>query len=88
MLELFGMSRSSGFDRYAVAARLLGMGWYVAVSILGGVLGGRWLDERTGFAPLFMLIGLMLGLMIAFYGVFRMAAPLLSGTDDGRKGRG
>jgi len=82
------MSRSPGFERYAVAVRLLGMGWYVATSILGGVLGGLWLDGRTGLDPLFTLLGLMLGLVAAFYGVYKMAAPLLAGSDQNRRGRG
>ena len=82
------MSRSPGFERYAVAVRLLGMGWYVAISILGGVLGGLWLDGRTGLDPLFTLLGLTLGLVAAFYGVYKMAAPLLAGSDENRKERG
>ncbi|MDP7618759.1 MAG: AtpZ/AtpI family protein [Dehalococcoidia bacterium] len=82
------MNRSPGFERYAVAARLLGMGWYVVASILGGVLGGLWLDERTGLDPLFTLLGLTLGLAAAFYGVYKMAAPLLAGSDQNRRGRG
>lgn len=81
------MSRSPGFERYAVAVRLLGMGWYVATSILGGVLGGLWLDGRTGLDPLFTLLGLMLGLVAAFYGVYKMAVPLLAGSDQNRRGR-
>ncbi len=82
------MSRSPGFERYAVAVRLLGMGWYVAISILGGVLGGLWLDGRTGLDPLFTLLGLVLGLVAAFYGVYRMAAPLLTGSGTNRTGQG
>ena len=72
------MTRSPGFERLEVAVRLLGLGWYVAVSILVGVLAGVWLDGRSGLAPLFTLIGLGLGLIAAFVGSYRMAAPLLS----------
>ena len=57
-----------------MALRLIGMGWYVAICILLGVLGGRWLDNRlhTGFI---VVVGLLLGLIIAFYGVYKMILP-------------
>ena len=82
------MSGQPGFERYAVAVRLLGMGWFVAISIVGGVVGGLWLDGRTGWDPAFTLGGLVLGLVVAFYGVFRMAAPLLASPGGKRKGQG
>ena len=72
------MTRSPGLERLEVAVRLLGLGWYIAFSILVGVLAGVWLDGRSGLAPLFTLIGLGLGLIAAFVGSYRMAAPLLS----------
>ena len=59
-------------------ARLLGVGWYVAICIVGGVWGGVWLDEKLGTSPLFLLIGLMLGLVIAGAGVYRLLAALVS----------
>ena len=82
------MSGQPGIERYAVAVRLLGMGWFVAISIAGGVVGGLWLDGRTGLNPAFTLIGLVFGLAVAFYGVFKMAAPLLVSPSGKRKGQG
>ena len=61
-----------------LVARLLGVGWYVAICIVGGVWGGVWLDEKLGTSPLFLLIGLMLGIVIAGAGVYRMLAALVS----------
>ena len=61
-----------------LVARLLGVGWYVAICIVGGVWGGVWLDEKLGASPLFLLIGLMLGLVIAGAGVYRLLAALVS----------
>ena len=63
--------------RWALAFRLLGLGWYVAFSIIGGVAGGYWLDQWLGTRPLFLLLGLVAGSAMAFYGVYRMVAPLL-----------
>ena len=64
--------------RWALAIRLLGLGWYIAFSIIGGVAGGYWLDEWLGTRPLFILLGLVVGSAVAFYGVYRMVAPLLN----------
>ena len=54
------------------AARLIGIGWYFAICIIIGVVGGLLLDRVAGSAPLFSLLGLLLGLVIAFYGGYRM----------------
>ncbi len=81
------MKHQPGSDLFATAARLAGMGWFVAVSIVGGAVGGFWLDGRTGLDPAFTLTGLALGLVVALYGVFKMAAPLLAGPPRKRKGR-
>ena len=51
-----------------VAVRLLGLGWYVAVCIVLGVLGGVWLDDRFGVTPLFTLLGVGFGLIVAAWG--------------------
>lgn len=56
----------------APAAWLTGIGWYFAICIVIGVVGGRWLDGRFDTAPLFALIGTFLGLAAALYGGFQM----------------
>ncbi|MEX2598404.1 MAG: AtpZ/AtpI family protein [Dehalococcoidia bacterium] len=72
----------------ASAFQFVGIGWYIAVSIVGGTLGGVWLDGKAGTAPLFLLLGLLLGLGLAFYGAYRMAAVHLTGRRDSkRRGR-
>ena len=65
-----------------LVARLLGVGWYVAICIVGGVWGGVWLDDRLGTSPLFLLIGLMLGIGVAGAGVYRMLTPLFSADGE------
>jgi F0F1-type ATP synthase assembly protein I len=54
------------------AVRLIGIGWYFAVCIVIGVVGGVLLDRVTGTAPLLTLVGILLGLVTAFYGGYRM----------------
>ena len=65
-----------------LVARLLGVGWYVAICIVGGVWGGVWLDGKLGASPLFLLIGLMLGIGAAGAGMYRMLAALFSADGE------
>jgi ATP synthase protein I len=63
--------------RWEAALRFIGVGWFIAISILLGVWGGLWLDGKLGTSPIMMIVGLILGLLVAFYGVYRMLIPLM-----------
>ena len=63
--------------KWAVAGRLIGIGWYIGLCIAGGIYGGRWLDERLDTKIIFTLVGLFLGLAVAFWGTYRLLSPLL-----------
>jgi F0F1-type ATP synthase assembly protein I len=54
--------------------RLVGLGWYIAFCLVAGIVGGLWLDDQVHLKPLFLLLGLALGLIAAFYGTIRMLA--------------
>ncbi|MSQ09873.1 MAG: AtpZ/AtpI family protein [Dehalococcoidia bacterium] len=56
--------------------QLLTLGWYVAACIVGGILAGIWLDQSFGTPPLFLLLGLALGLTMAFWGMLKMLKDL------------
>jgi len=62
------------------ALRLMVLGWYVAICLLLGIGGGLWLDSILHTAPLFLLLGLFLGLIAAFVGMMRMV--LSAAKDD------
>ncbi|MDP6646964.1 MAG: AtpZ/AtpI family protein [Dehalococcoidales bacterium] len=62
-------------SRREMALRLLGMGWYVGICIVLGVFGGLWLDSKLHTRPVLVIIGLLLGTIVAFYGVYRMILP-------------
>ena len=66
-----------------VALRLAGLGWYVALCIVLGIVGGVWLGKLTGQVALMVLIGTALGSVIAFYGVYRMVLPAIYGSKRG-----
>lgn len=45
---------------WVLAVRLTGLGWYVALCIVFGVVGGLALDGLLETKPLFMLLGILL----------------------------
>ncbi len=61
--------------RWEAALRLVGVGWYIGICIVSGVLGGLWLDNKFNTKPILVILGLILGIVIAFYGVYRMILP-------------
>lgn len=66
----------------ATALRLTGLGWFIAVCIVLGILGGLWLGNFTGQVALLVLFGTVLGSVVAFYGVYRMILPAVYGSKN------
>ncbi len=62
-------------DKWLPALKLTGIGFYVATCIAGGALLGWWLGDKK---PLFTIIGLLAGLIIAVYGVYRMIRNIIN----------
>lgn len=65
-----------------LAMRLLGLGWYIAASIVLGVGSGLLLDGWLGTVPLFTLLGVLMGSVVGFYGMYRMVLPLTRGNSE------
>ena len=77
---------------WRLAMQMAGIGWYVAVCIVLGVFAGLWLDSKFETSPIFLLGGTLLGVVTAFYGMYKLMAPFLNdssddGVDGKRKGR-
>ena len=72
-------------NQWADVLRLLGLGWFVVAALIGGLVLGLLLDSWMDVSPLFTLLGLALGLLVAFYGVYRMIAPLLKTNRRGKE---
>lgn len=72
-------------SRLELALRLLGMGWYVGICIVFGVLGGRWLDNKLHTSPMLVIVGLLLGIIVAFYGLYKMILPNINQKRNGGK---
>jgi hypothetical protein len=69
-------------EKLSPAMRLMGLGWYFALVIVGGVLGGLALDDWLETDPVFTLIGLFAGLLLAFWGGYFLLMEAIG------KGRG
>ena len=64
-------------------AQFIGIGWYIAAAIVAPTLLGVWIDRKVGTEPLFLLVGLLLGVIVAFYGTYKMASSFLTGSSAG-----
>lgn len=73
----------TNMNRWVAALRMTGVGFFVGACILLGVIAGIWLDSKLNTGSVFVIIGLVLGIIVAFYGVYQMIRPLL----DNKRGK-
>jgi ATP synthase protein I len=57
------------------------IGLVLLVTILGGILGGYWVDRQLGTIPVFVLVGLALGMAGGAIAVNRLIARFLKRFD-------
>lgn len=62
------------------AMNLLGIGWFLIVCIIGGLGIGFWLDSIWNTKPLFLLIGLALGMAVSVFGAYHMVSSIIRGN--------
>jgi len=55
----------------AIVSQLVG-------SILIGVFGGRWIDHKLDTEPIFLIVGLLLGLAAGVYAMLRLVRQYFS----------
>jgi F0F1-type ATP synthase assembly protein I len=70
-------------NRWIPALRVTGIGFYIAACIVGGALVGWWLGDKR---PFYTIIGLLVGLVLAVYGAYRMIRPLMNDRQDKENG--
>ena len=58
---------SSWAEAMRTAGPYLHVGWVPVLTILLGVLIGRWVDARWGTEPAFLLVGAILGIVLGLY---------------------
>lgn len=61
---------------------LLQMSWVVVLSALIPLGIGLWLDRRLGTAPLFILIGALVGILASTVGAVRTAVRMIEALED------
>ncbi len=64
-------------SRWVAALRLVGVGFFIGGSIMLGVVVGLWLDSKLNTSPILVIVGLVLGIVVAFLGVYQMLLPLI-----------
>ena len=69
-------------QKVALALRLLGIGWFVAMCIGGGAVGGLLLDRQLDTGPILTLVGLCVGIAVAVVGMYRMLMAVLGAPDE------
>lgn len=69
-------------SRWVAALRLVGVGFFIGGSIVLGVVVGLWLDSRLNTEPILVIVGLILGIIVAFFGVYRMLLPFIGNKRD------
>jgi len=72
-------------DRYNLGAvlKLVGLGWYVAICIMTGLLVGLWLDLRIFHTTLwFTITGLIIGVFLAFWGLYKVVKVILRNNSN------
>lgn len=64
--------------RLAPTIRLMGLGFYIAACIVGGVVGGVQLDRLLDTGRLFAVLGLLVGLTVALLGGYLLLMEVLN----------
>ena len=67
-------------DKLVAALRLTGIGFFIGISIVGGVVAGLWLDDKFHTSPALVLVGLLAGIIVAGFGLYKMLIPLVTDT--------
>jgi ATP synthase protein I len=54
------------------------IGLIILVTTLGGSLVGYWVDKQLGTVPIFVVVGLLIGLAVGATGVYRLINRFLT----------
>ncbi len=58
------------------------IGLILLVTTLAGVLAGYWIDRQLGSLPIFVLVGLAVGLTAGAVSVYRLIVRFLASFED------
>ncbi|QHS23566.1 AtpZ/AtpI family protein [Virgibacillus sp. MSP4-1] len=57
------------FHAFALTSAIVS---YLSGSTLVGIFVGRWIDQKLGTSPIFLIIGLIIGLSAGVYGTINL----------------
>lgn len=60
-----------------VSVQLIGVGWYIVVCLFLGMFGGLWIDRQLSTEPVFTLLGVLIGTILAFYGIYKIVKDIM-----------
>ena len=72
-----GLGRSAAY--FALFSEI---GLTLLVTVLAGVLVGYWVDQQLGTLPIFVLVGLLIGLTAGAFAMYRMISRFLARYED------
>jgi|TARA_B110000263_G_scaffold242629_1_gene248346 hypothetical protein len=58
--------------------KFVGIGWYIAICIGLGAFLGNWADARLSLSPLLTIAGVLVGIVTAFLGMYKMLNAVLN----------
>jgi len=59
------------FKDYENLGLITQIGMIMIIPIFAGLFGGKWLDEQLNTGNIFLLVGIILGVIIAFLNLYR-----------------
>lgn len=68
--------KTSPLDSIRGLSYVTQFGFTIIVGVVGGVLGGRWLDKKFDISPLFLLLGLFFGLAAGVFNIVKLVKPM------------
>lgn len=71
------MSKKKPPSVWEALAQVGALGFTIAIPLALGTILGIYLDGLTNYKPLFLILGLLLGLIVGIYGAYRLFARLL-----------
>ena len=77
-----GLIGPEGTKQLKLAARFASAGFELAMAIVVGYLGGRWLDETFGTGSLLQYLGLLLGIVAGFRSLFLLARTAQAASQE------
>jgi F0F1-type ATP synthase assembly protein I len=72
--------KTETFNIFSALSLAFELGYIVAIPIVGFALGGRLLDRRFDSAPIFLLLGIFVSILLSSYLVYKKTQKIIQET--------